>query len=86
MWKYFGQERPPFALPTREGEESVWDYPRPPALAPCTRLVLVEADDEMLARSTETYRVMETASPPGFYIPEKDVNWDKLAPAPGRRV
>jgi len=34
QWKYRGQERPPFALAPQPGQESVWDYPRPPRLAP----------------------------------------------------
>ena len=83
MWEYRGQKRPSFATQTLPGQESVWDYTRPPTVQLCDRQVVVEALGETVARSTETYRVMETASPPGFYIPEKDVDWDKLAPAPG---
>lgn len=83
MWEYRGQKRPAFALPTQPGQESVWDYTRPPTVQPCNRQVVVDAGGETLARSTETVRVMETASPPGFYIPEKDVNWDKLAAMAG---
>ena len=86
MWEYRGQKRPSFAESPAAGQESVWDYPRPPALEASARLVVVEASGVTLARSAETYRVMETASPPGFYIPEKDVDWDKLAPAPGNSV
>lgn len=83
MWEYRGQKRPSFALPTLPGQESVWDYTRPPTVQPCDRQVVVEVDGQTLARSTDAYRVMETASPPGFYIPENDVDWDKLAPASG---
>ncbi len=86
MWEYRGQKRPPFAQLPRAGQESVWDYPRPPMVQPCERLVVVEANGETLAHSTDTCRVMETASPPGFYIPHKDVDWDKLVPAPGSSV
>ena len=86
MWEYHGQKRPPFAQQTRAGQESVWDYPRPPLIESCSRLVVVEANGDTLARSTGTFRVMETASPPGFYIPEEDVDWDKLVHAPGSSV
>jgi uncharacterized protein (DUF427 family) len=27
---------------------------------------------------------METASPPGFYLPSTDIRWDELVPAGGR--
>ena len=32
MWEYTGKQRPPFAHDPGPGQESVWDYPRPPAL------------------------------------------------------
>ena len=86
MWQYRGQQRPPFAQEPRAGQESVWDYPRPPLLQACTGLVVVSVDGEALARSTRTYRVMETASPPGFYIPPGDVDLQKLVAAPGSSV
>jgi len=86
MWEYRGQKRPPFAQQPAAGQESVWDYPRPPLVQACDRLVVVEAGGIVLARSNETFRVMETASPPGFYIPEKDVDREKLVPAPGSSI
>ena len=86
MWEYRGQKRPPFAEEPAAGQESVWDYPRPPLVSACDRLVEVRSDNTTLARSTGTFRVMETASPPGFYIPGKDVNLGQLVKAPGRSV
>ncbi len=79
MWKYTGVKRPPFAEPTAEGQESVWDYPRPPAVEICHRLVeVVTASGTVIARSNELFRVCETASPPGYYIPSRDVDLEKL--------
>ncbi len=86
MWEYRGQTRPPFALGPAAGQESVWDYPRPPLVKVCERLVVVTAGETTLARSTKTVRVMETASPPGFYIPEEDIAWTQLKHAPGSSV
>ena len=43
-WKYRGRERPPFAIEPGEGQESVWDYPRPPSIVPDTRHVQVRRD------------------------------------------
>jgi hypothetical protein len=31
-WQHTGQKRPDFALEPGPGQESVWDYPRPPAI------------------------------------------------------
>ena len=86
MWQYRGQKRPEFAVAPGPGQESVWDYPRPPALVPDGRLVEVYIADELLVSSRNTHRVLETAHPPSFYIPPEDVKWDLLESAPGSSV
>ena len=86
MWKYRGQKRPDFAALPAPGQESVWDYPRPPKLVPDRRLVEVYYGDQKVAWSHRTYRALETASPPSFYIPTKDVNWELLSVSPGSSV
>ena len=86
MWKYRGQKRPDFAAVPGPGQESVWDYPRPPKVAPDERLVEGYYSDQMIASSRKTYRVLETASPPSFYIPPKDVKWEHLSFATGSSV
>jgi uncharacterized protein (DUF427 family) len=83
MWRYTGKDRPPFAELPGEGQESVWDYPRPPALVRSDRDVVVIAGSDELARSSRCYRVLETASPPTWYVPAQDVNGGLLVPAPG---
>lgn len=82
-WKYRGQERPPFAHEPGPGQESVWDYPRPPRIDPDSRRVLVRSTDLLLADSRSALRVLETASPPTFYVPEADVDMDRLSPVHG---
>ncbi len=77
-WRYHGQERPPFAQMPGPGEESVWDYPRPPRLAPDTRLVEVRVGDVTVASTERAIRLQETASPPTFYLPPEDVHADFL--------
>lgn len=77
-WTHRGTARPSFALPTREGEESVWDYPRPPALVEDGREVVVRADGVEVARSRRARRMLETASPPTFYLPPHDVHTSLL--------
>ena len=86
MWKYRGQKRPEFAKTPGPGQESVWDYPRPPELAPDRRLVEVYYGDQMIASSPTAFRVLETASPPTFYIPPGDVNLELLSSMPGRSI
>ena len=86
MWKYRGQQRPEFAIAPEPGQESVWDYPRPPKLAPDRRRVEVVFEGGRLAASDRCIRVLETASPPTFYIPPSDVDWKTLEAAAGRSV
>ena len=83
MWDYLGQERPPFAVPPGPGQESVWDYPRPPELRASNRHVLVRYGDFILADSMSTIRILETASPPTYYIPAVDVHSEYLVAAAG---
>lgn len=60
----------------------MWDYPRPPRLVRDPRLVEVRADGELVARTERAFRVLETASPPTFYLPRTDVRAE-LVPATG---
>ena len=86
MWNHRGLERPDFAEEPAAGQESVWDYPRPPVAEACTRLVEVRDGDVELARSSSSYRVKETASPPTFYLPPDDVRSELLVPVAGRSI
>jgi uncharacterized protein (DUF427 family) len=83
MWRYTGTDKPPFAEPPGVGQESVWDYPRPPRVQRDAREVVVRAGDVEIARSTSSHRVLETASPPAFYLPPADVRMDLLSVARG---
>lgn len=77
-WRYRGTRRPEFALTPASGQESVWDYPRPPALKPDTRRVIVRVSGRLVADSGRAVRVLETASPPTFYVPIADVDLELL--------
>ncbi len=66
--------------------ESVWDYPRPPAVVPCARRVRVIHDGIVIAESERAVRVLETASPPTVYVPPEDVDTELLEPTPGHTV
>lgn len=53
--------------------ESVWEYPRPPALEPSTRRVRIEHGGVVVADSRRAVRVLETSHPPVYYLPPADV-------------
>jgi len=78
-WHNRGDKRPDFALTPTAEQESVWDYPRPPALVVDNRHVQVKIGDALIADTHEAVRVLETASPPTFYIPPQAVNMDLLS-------
>jgi uncharacterized protein (DUF427 family) len=62
------------------GQESVWDYPRPPRLEASTRHLQVVFGGETVADSRSALRVLETAGPPCYYVPAADVRVDLLTP------
>jgi uncharacterized protein (DUF427 family) len=73
-------------VPTRPGpgQESVWDYPRPPRVEPSDEVVEVWLGGQVVARSTRTLRVLETSHPPTYYLPAEDFADGVLRPVPGR--
>ena len=77
-WMHRGNQRPAFAEKPGPGQESVWDYPRPPVIIPDTRQVRVRVDDVIIAETRGALRVLETASPPAFYLPPADVHMEYL--------
>ena len=64
--------------------ENVWEYPRPPAVAPCEHRVRLELGGEVLADSIRALRVLETSHPPTVYVPTADVRADLLAASDAR--
>lgn len=86
MWNYRGQKRPDFAIEPGPGQESAWDYPRPPVARRCAKPVEVKNGNAVIARTTNSFRLLETASPPTFYLPPDDVDWKYLVATPGSSV
>lgn len=86
-WLHTGQQRPPFAIAPGPGQESVWDYPRPPLLVADAREIIVRLPDSAgssaggggeLARTRSALRILETSHPPTFYLPRADVDMTQL--------
>ena len=66
------------------GQESVWDYPRPPRLEDSAKSICVVAAGKCIANSCRTKRVLETSHPPVYYIPQDDIALQYLTPTEGR--
>jgi uncharacterized protein (DUF427 family) len=63
------------------GQESVWDYPRPPRVEPVPERLRVELGGEVVAETTRGWRVLETSSPPVYYLPLADCAPGALVPS-----
>lgn len=65
------------------GQESVWDYPRPPRLEETDERVKVVFGGVTLAYTARAKRVLETSHPPVYYIPPEDIRTEYLTLARG---
>ena len=77
-WNNIGDKRPSFAIVPKKGQRSVWDFPRPPIIEKVSKAVLVNYKDETIADSHNVLAVLETASPPTYYIPQGDIDLSYL--------
>ena len=55
------------------GQESVWDYPRPPRVEDSGKRVQVVFNGVTIADTARAKRVLETSHPPVYYIPPEDI-------------
>ena len=76
-------KRHPKAIDPAPGQESVWDYPRPPRLEPCDALLKVMFADRIIAETRRGWLVLETSHPPVYYMPPTDIDQSLLVVAPG---
>jgi uncharacterized protein (DUF427 family) len=74
----------PTPHPAAPGQESVWNYPRPPRLERVGRRVRIVFNGVAIADTGDAKRVLETSHPPTYYIPPEDVRHEYLEPAPGQ--
>lgn len=65
--------------------ESVWDYPRPPAVQKSDRLIEIDFGGETIVSTREAVRVLETSHPPVYYVPTELVSAE-LRPIDKRTV
>ncbi|BAU40438.1 hypothetical protein O77CONTIG1_00235 [Leptolyngbya sp. O-77] len=64
------------------GQESVWDYPRPPRLEVTSKRVQVVFNGVAIADTQRAKRILETSHPPVYYIPPEDIRMEYLTPTP----
>ncbi len=83
-FRYRGADRPPWADPPAPGQESVWDYPRPPRVETVDRLLRVVHGEWTIAETRDGLRVVETAGAPTYYFPQSAVDDTRLRPSAGR--
>lgn len=65
------------------GQESVWDYPRPPKLESSAARIKIVYNAVTIAETSQAKRVLETSHAPVYYIPEQDIRMEYLIPALG---
>lgn len=65
------------------GQESVWDYPRPPRLEDTDKHIQIVFNSIVIADTRRAKRVLETSHPPVYYLPPDDIQRQYLIPAEG---
>jgi uncharacterized protein (DUF427 family) len=69
--------------PPGPGQESVWDYPRPPRIEPSDEQVEIRLGGQVIARTRSSYRVLERSLPPSYYLPREAFADGVLRPVDG---
>ncbi|WP_374314898.1 DUF427 domain-containing protein [Microbacterium sp.] len=75
--------RRPTPDPTAPGQESVWDYPRPPRVERIASHVVIRLGGEAVVDTDDVVRVLETSHPPVYYLPIAAFTEGALADAAG---
>jgi uncharacterized protein (DUF427 family) len=68
----------PQPIPPQPGQESVWDYPRPPRLELSPKHLQIIFNSVIIADTNSSYRVLETSHPPVYYLPPQDIKVEYL--------
>ncbi len=74
----------PSHVAAKAGQESVWDYPRPPRLEPTPRRIQITLGGTTIADTSRALRILETSHPPVYYLPQADLAMHLLHPSPRR--
>jgi len=74
----------PKRIPPGPGQESVWDYPRPPKLEEFRKPIQVIFNGVEIVNTTRAFRVLETSHPPVYYLPPDDIRKEYLERGTGQ--
>jgi uncharacterized protein (DUF427 family) len=75
--------RRPQPMTPGPGQESVWDFPRPPRLERSASVIKVVLGGVTIVETDRSWRVLETASPPTYYLSQADFVPGAVHPCPG---
>ncbi len=75
--------RRPTPDPVGPGQESVWDYPRPPRLERVDVRVTIDLAAVTIVDTDDVVRVVETSHPPVYYLPAAAFEPGSLVPTSG---
>ncbi|MEM0940114.1 MAG: DUF427 domain-containing protein [Bacteroidota bacterium] len=53
----------------KPGQESVWDYPRPPSIELVKDHIRIMFDNKIIFDGNSSFRILETSHPPTYYLP-----------------
>jgi uncharacterized protein (DUF427 family) len=73
----------PIPEPIAPGQESVWDYPRPPAVRASDEEITVILGGVEICAARTSWRILETGHPPTYYLPRSAFIESALRPARG---
>ena len=65
----FPRSKRPQRIKPGPGQESVWDYPRPPRVEARSERIVVRLGGRVIADTVDSVRVLETSHPPVYYLP-----------------
>lgn len=68
------------------GQESVWDYSRPPRVEPFPGHIQVKFAGQLIADTRGAFRLLETSHPPTYYLPQEAFRAGVLVPSQRRTV
>ena len=75
----------PERIEPQPGQESVWDYPRPPRLEKSAKEIKIVVNEIAIVTSNNAYRILETSHPPVYYIPPTETKIEYLHKANTQR-
>lgn len=76
-------ERRPPPEPVGLGQESVWSFPRPPALRAATEHITITLGGVTICTTDASWQVLETSHPPTYYLPRDSFAVGSLSAAGG---